>query len=141
MLHHRFVEFIPDSLEEGILYISVDYCTAIHKCVCGCGNKVVTPISPTAWQLSFNGRSVSLKPSIGNWNFDCQSHYWIENNKIRHAVQWSREEIESGRDRDANLKREFYLKDVSHIQVRSPERKLAPKSGIWRSVLKIFGII
>ena len=50
---HRFVEFIPDQIEEGILYISIEYCTAIHKCICGCGNEVVTPLSPTDWELEF----------------------------------------------------------------------------------------
>jgi hypothetical protein len=85
MLQHRFVEFMPETLEEGVLYVSMEYCTAIHNCVCGCGNKVVTPISPTDWQLQFNGKSVSLKPSIGNWSFDCQSHYWITNNKVSWA--------------------------------------------------------
>lgn len=87
-LKHEFVEFVPDILEEGVLYISVLHCSAIHKCVCGCGNEVVTPISPDDWQLSFNGRSVSLRPSIGNWNFDCKSHYWITNNEIRCASSW-----------------------------------------------------
>lgn len=94
ILQHKFVEFIPDVLEEGILYISIEYCTAIHKCVCGCGNEVVTPISPTDWEITFNGKSVSLSPSIGNWNFDCKSHYWIKNNTIKHVIKWSYCEIE-----------------------------------------------
>ena len=72
-------------IEEGILYISVEYCTAIHKCVCGCGNEVVTPLSPTDWEIIFDGKTVSLDPSIGNWNFDCKSHYWIIKNRIRFA--------------------------------------------------------
>jgi len=87
-VHHRFVEFIPDELEDGILYISLKYCTAIHKCVCGCGNEVVTPISPTDWLLSFDGKTISLYPSIGNWNFKCRSHYWITNNEIILAKKW-----------------------------------------------------
>jgi len=48
---HEFVEFIPATPEEGILYISIPYGTAIHMCACGCGNKVVTPISPAEWHL------------------------------------------------------------------------------------------
>ena len=82
-MQHKFVEFIPDVIEEGVLYISIEYCTAIHKCVCGCGNEVVTPLSPTDWELTFNGKTVSLDPSIGNWSFKCQSHYWIAKNSIR----------------------------------------------------------
>lgn len=97
ILQHRFVELIPEKVEEGILYISLEYCTAIHKCVCGCGNEVVTPISPKDWQLHFDGKTVSLSPSIGNWNFDCRSHYWIINNKVKFARKWSKEEIDSAR--------------------------------------------
>lgn len=87
-VQHRFVEFIPDELEDGILYISLHYCTAIHKCVCGCGNEVVTPISPDDWRLTFDGKTISLYPSIGNWNFECKSHYWITRNNIRFAEKW-----------------------------------------------------
>ena len=47
VLRHEFVEFIPDELEHGIIYISIRFATASHLCCCGCGNKVVTPIRPT----------------------------------------------------------------------------------------------
>ena len=75
---HKFVEYVPSVLDDGILYISMEYRTAVHLCVCGCGNKIVTPITPTDWQLTFDGKSVSLSPSIGNWNFECKSHYFIK---------------------------------------------------------------
>ena len=87
-LQHKFVEYMPDIIEDGVLYISFKYCTAIHKCVCGCGNEVVTPISPKGWILTFNGETVTLSPSIGNWNFACKSHYWIINNKIKMVRKW-----------------------------------------------------
>jgi hypothetical protein len=77
-----FVEFLPDELESGKLYISMQYATASHKCCCGCGRDVVTPISPTDWQLAFDGRSLSLTPSIGNWSYPCRSHYWIRHNRV-----------------------------------------------------------
>ena len=112
-ISHKFVEFIPDNLEDGIIYISLVYCTAIHKCFCGCGNEVVTPISPTDWQLSFNGKSVSLYPSIGNWNFDCKSHYWIKNNEVKWARKWSEEEIKNGRSHDSLNKDQYYGKKNS----------------------------
>lgn len=87
-LTHRFVEYIPDEIEEGILYISIPFCTAIHKCVCGCGNEVVTPISRKGWKLIFDGETVSLTPSIGSWNLACKSHYFITNNFIKFARSW-----------------------------------------------------
>lgn len=97
-LQHKFIEIIPDNLEQGILYISISYCTAIHKCVCGCGNEVVTPIAKDGWKLTFDGKSITLYPSIGNWKFDCRSHYWITSNEIIHARKWSSEEIEKGHE-------------------------------------------
>ena len=81
-LKHKFIEKIPDKIEEGVIYISMDHCTAIHSCACGCGNEVVTPFSPLDWNLKFDGKTISIRPSIGNWNFECKSHYWISNNRI-----------------------------------------------------------
>ncbi len=107
-LLHKFVEFIPEELEEEVIYITVQYRTAVHKCVCGCGNKVVTPLSPTDWKLIFDGKSISLSPSIGNWNFECRSHYWITNNVIHHASQWNEHQIDKGRKRDKRNKRKYF---------------------------------
>lgn len=75
-----FVEYVPDVLLEGILYIS-EYGTAIHLCLCGCKNKTVTPLTDDMWSLSVNiNGAVSLSPSIGNYSFPCRSHYIITNN-------------------------------------------------------------
>ena len=99
-LDHRFVEYVPDSLEEGVLYVSLRFATVLHLCCCGCGNEVVTPLDPTDWQMTFDGRSVSLMPSIGNWSFECQSHYWVTRNQVQWARQLSRREIRKVRVRD-----------------------------------------
>lgn len=99
-LVHEFVECIPEELKEGIIYISIKYATAAHKCCCGCGREVVTPLSPTDWKLTFDGESISLDPSIGNWSFPCHSHYWISRNAVRWARRWSQKEIEKGRARE-----------------------------------------
>lgn len=81
-LEHRFVEHIPQQVEPGVLYVSFAYATAIHSCCCGCGTQVVTPLSPTDWQMVFDGETVSLHPSIGNWNFPCRSHYFIKRDRV-----------------------------------------------------------
>ncbi|MDZ7840900.1 MAG: DUF6527 family protein [Gammaproteobacteria bacterium] len=107
-LSHEFVRTIPDELEERTLYISMDYATVVHKCCCGCGQEVVTPLSPTDWKLTYNGESVTLFPSIGNWGFDCRSHYWIDNSTVRWAEQWTPEQIEAGRAADRRLKGGYY---------------------------------
>lgn len=109
-LQHKFVEVIPEQLEDGVLYISLQYCIATHKCVCGCGNEVPTPISPTDWELTFDGKSVSLSPSIGNWNFPCKSHYFITKNVIRYARMWSSWEIDSAKKTDFKRKKKYFKK-------------------------------
>jgi hypothetical protein len=107
-LTHEFVEFIPDELKDGTIYVSLPYATVAHKCCCGCGNEVITPLSPTDWKLIFDGESISLHPSIGNWSFACQSHYWIDRNGIKWARRWSQEEIDDGRDYDSMAKESYY---------------------------------
>lgn len=136
MLQHKFVEFIPDKIEEGVLYVSIEYCTAIHKCACGCGNKVVTPLSPTDWQLTFNGKTLSLSPSIGNWNFDCQSHYWIRNNNVEFAGRWTDNEIRSGRENDLERKKEYFEdSDMSLEELVTHEN---PRLTIWQKIYRLF---
>nr|EGQ9114482.1 hypothetical protein [Vibrio parahaemolyticus] len=105
---HKFVEFIPENIEQGTLYISMQYATAMHKCACGCGNIVVTPFSPTDWKLLFNGDSVSLSPSIGNWSFPCRSHYFIRNDQVDWCSAWSKKQIQNGREADKKHKNEYY---------------------------------
>lgn len=107
-LKHEFVEFIPDNLEDGIIYISTKFAIASHKCCCGCGKEVVTPLSPTDWVLIFDGKTISLEPSIGNWSFDCRSHYWIQKNKVKWAEQWSQEKIAAGRAHDRLAKEKYF---------------------------------
>src|SRR5687768_8967073 len=107
-LRHEFVEFIPKVLEGDVVYISVAYATAVHLCCCGCGNKVVTPFSPTDWKLTFDGENVSFYPSIGNWNFPCKSHYWIRQNCVEWSARWSSVEIDEGRARDLRTKESHY---------------------------------
>lgn len=107
-LEHRFVEFIPKELEDDVIYISMRFKTIVHKCVCGCGNKTVTPLSPTDWKLIFNGKYISVAPSIGNWSFPCQSHYWITDNRVEWACKWTEGEIRAGRNYNRMKKDNYY---------------------------------
>ncbi len=81
-LRPLFVEQFPDEFESEILYVSMQYAICGHLCACGCGERVITPLSPTQWKLVYNGESVTLYPSIGNYAFACQSHYFLTNGKI-----------------------------------------------------------
>jgi hypothetical protein len=126
-IQHAFVDSAPDELVDGTLYVSIPFKTALHKCCCGCGREVVTPLSPARWALTFDGVSVSLYPSIGNWSFPCQSHYWIEGNKIVWDEKWSRREIDRARLAD---KRDIIKQyEESGTTIKSPGKKL---SRFWK---------
>ncbi|WP_334127926.1 DUF6527 family protein [Sneathiella sp.] len=86
----------------------MDYATVAHKCCCGCGLEVVTPLSPTDWKLTYDGVAVSLHPSVGNWSFPCRSHYWIDKGTVRWAGDWTQEQVNAGRAHDRRTKDRFF---------------------------------
>ena len=108
VIEHRFVRNIPRELDAGVLYISMDYATAVHSCCCGCGERVVTPFTPTDWRMTFDGESVSLHPSVGNWNQKCRSHYVIQRSHVLEAGPWSEAQVEAERRRDKRAKAAHY---------------------------------
>ncbi len=118
-LKPEFVEFIPAELEERTLYIAAKYRTVVHRCGCGCGRKIVTPLSPTAWKLTFDGLSVTLHPSVGNWNLPCKSHYWIDRNRVRWAPRWPPGQIEAGREAEARATAEYYGEEPVQVDPQS----------------------
>jgi hypothetical protein len=140
-IRHEIVEFIPKERETGVLYVSIPYATAVHDCFCGCATKVVTPISPVGWQLTFDGENVSLWPSIGNWSFACRSHYFIKKGAVVWADDMSEDEIAFGRARDREA-REAYLGIVSKAAEAAPQAAVAPsvksekKKAFWS---RLFG--
>lgn len=97
----EFVVGIPPDPEPGVLYVSMEYATSVHLCPCGCGLKVVLPLNPAQWRLCYDGETISLSPSVGNWQYPCRSHYWIRHNQVHWAGAWSDAQIERGRRRDA----------------------------------------
>ena len=109
---HRFVDVIPKEPDERVLYVSIEHAVAVHRCACGCGRKVVTPLAPIHWKLVFDGHSVSLSPSIGNHAFPCKSHYWLESGRVRWSYEMSREEVEAVRAQDKRQRAAFYGNDV-----------------------------
>ena len=110
-LDHIFIDTVPDELDEGILYISLKYRVIIHSCCCGCKNKVVTPLSPARWKMTFDGKTITLYPSIGNWNSECQSHYWINKSEVELARKWSNEKIIKGKAYEREKREEYYKKN------------------------------
>lgn len=129
-LEHRFVEHLPERLEPGVLYLSMEYATSAHSCCCGCGEEVVAPFTPTDWKMTFDGETVSLRPSIGNWTLKCRSHYVIDCGKVIEAGPWTEEQVEAERRRDRTAKARFFG--------QAPTETLADKAppparpGFWR---------
>ena len=120
-LQHQFVEYIPEDIEEGIMYISLLFGTVVHKCACGCGEEVVTPLGPTEWNFTYNGKAISLYPSIGNWSFDCKSHYWIDEGEVQWARSFTVEEVLEGRRKTKEYRKRYY----SHAETKN--LKISPK--------------
>ena len=132
----KFVDRFPAVLEDGEIYIAMEYGTAAHKCCCGCGSKVITPFGPTDWKLFYDGDTISLHPSIGNWNFPCQSHYWIRSNRVIRAPRMTRAEIEAGRNWDKELKETFYAGKYASEPLAPAGAAAAPaaKPSFWKRV-------
>lgn len=139
-----FVEFVPDKVEAGKLYISEQYGTAIHTCCCGCGEEVVTPLRPDRWQLIKNGGLVSLSPSIGNWDYACQSHYFIRDNRIVWAGKMSQQQIAKVQQRD-NAATRLYIaqKNAQREQESQAALKLpeSPAPSPWGALVAIWALI
>ncbi|MGJ5196555.1 DUF6527 family protein [Bradyrhizobium sp. SZCCHNR1082] len=136
-LRHRFVETMPDSIDPGVLYLSMEYATATHRCCCGCGEEVVTPFSPAQWQMSFDGDAVSLHPSIGNWNLRCRSHYVISAGRVIEAPQWTKAQIEAGRRRDKEARTKYLTGTPVVAGVSVPGEKRGKPSWLDRLMARL----
>ena len=142
-LKPEFVEYIPENLVEGIIYVSMKYKSARHKCACGCGNIVITPFKPNQWHLYSDGDSISLSPSIGNWNFACRSHYWITKNIIQWSDEWSKVEIDNGRKKEILKAEKFYnAKKLPLKEDKSPipksKRSIKADAHNWKKFFNFF---
>ena len=78
----QIVHRIPVILQPGLLYVCFDCNVVVHLCACGCSEKVVLPIDPQFWSVRYDGETVTISPSIGNYQYPCKSHYWIRENKV-----------------------------------------------------------
>ena len=95
-------------------------------------------MKPTDWKLTFDGKTVTLDPSIGNWSFPCRSHYWLRNNKVQWAGDWSQARIDANREYDRRAKNRYFTgfeEGHSEIPAAKPEspQPLA-KRLLWRKL-------
>lgn len=127
VLNH--VKYMPKELSQGILYVSMEYAVAGHLCACGCGTKVITPLGSTEWSFSERNGLPTLRPSIGNWQMPCRSHYFVTEGQIQWEGQWSDAMIAAGR-RSEEQRRQAYYQSLD--QERGFWRRL------WNSIRKLF---
>ena len=104
-VQHEFVEYVPEDLEDGVVYVSPEFRVAVHSCLCGCQCEVVTPLDPEEWRVTFDGTSITLAPSIGNWAFPCRSHYIIERGQVIWVEQSGRASLVERSARLVRLRR------------------------------------
>lgn len=128
----KLIDHLPIHLEEGVLYVSEEFEIAGHLCPCGCGSKIITPLGVNEWTFSVYNGKPTLKPSIGNWQLPCQSHYWIDGGKILWSYKWSEDEIKAGQLAEELQRKEYYEK-----RVQAPIHKVS----IWESIKKKFSKI
>lgn len=102
------VRYMPKELKPGVLYVSEEFGAAAHLCACGCGAKIRTPLGPTEWTLEETDGQPTLRPSVGNWQQACQSHYWIYRGDVIWSYKWTPEQIAAGRRRDEERRRVYY---------------------------------
>jgi len=124
------VHYIPKELKPGVLYVSEEFCTAAHLCACGCGSKVRTPLGPTEWFLKESNNGPTLRPSVGNWQLPCQSHYWISQGRIKWSKKWTPDEIAKGR-RKEHARRCVYYETLENQDGGILRR-------FWRRMRKLF---
>ena len=115
-LRHEFVDYVPEHLNEDVLYVSIPFGTVVHLCACGCGEEVVTPLGPAEWKLTYDGRTVSLAPSIGNWDFHCRSHYWVVEGNVRWARGFSKVEVAQVREKARRRRADYYGRGMTKMQ-------------------------
>jgi hypothetical protein len=134
-LEHCFVDHIPEAIEPGVLYVSMNYATAAHQCCCGCGNEVITPIAPTDWSLIFDGESISLSPSIGSWTLPCSSHYFVDRGRAIEAPPWSERQAAAEQARDRRAKANYYAQApnlATGLAEPAPTR-----AGVWQTIRRL----
>ena len=74
--------------------------------------------------MIFDGDTVSLSPSVGNWTLDCRSHYVIKRGRVIEAGPWSDEQVASERLRDKKAKATHYSIKKSEVEAASAPIKI-----------------
>jgi len=126
------VRFVPKVLEPGLLYVSEEFGAAVHLCACGCGSKVSTPLGATEWSLEEGASGPTLRPSVGNWQLPCRSHYLITNGSIAWCGAWTPAQVAAGRRAEQDRRRD-------HFDALARARGGGVFRRFWRWIKSLFG--
>jgi hypothetical protein len=127
----EFVGSLPQTLPaEGTVYISIPRRATAHLCMCGCGEKVVHPLRPYRWSLTYDGETISMSPSIGNSGLACRSHYWIKKSRVEWWAPLTDDQIAFG------MRRDGWSKSAHSTDIPGGyERAAEPGRRWWRKLL------
>lgn len=138
-LTHLFVDDMPNQLDRGILYVSLQFDTMAHLCCCGCGHEIITPLSPSDWNFTYDGSALTVNPSIGNWSYACRSHYVIRRGQVIWAGSWSNEQVAFGRAKDRETKaRQFDELPLREIEDERGNRFATRSGGVFHRLKRWF---
>ena len=80
---HKFIRYMPDKIQPGIIYITVFYGQITFRCPCVRGEvikRILKPGQVNPFWFEFDGHTVTLGPQIVS--VQCQTHFRIINNKV-----------------------------------------------------------
>jgi Family of unknown function (DUF6527) len=125
------VHYVPAVLEPGVLYVSEEYKIAMHLCACGCGSKVPVSLGPAGWTVTERNGRPTIRPSIGNGQLPCRSHYLISDGKVEWVPAMSAAQTVAALKSD-HRRREAYYGDLN----RQPPWWLRA----WKALLDWIGL-
>jgi hypothetical protein len=103
---------LPEALEEGVVYVSEEYEVAALNCACGCGHKITLLLDDGHEIRDVEGMP-NVWPSIGVWDAQCRSHFFIRNGEVLWAEHWSEEKIQAAMERQLE-------RHISSTKAREP---------------------
>jgi hypothetical protein len=72
---------IPKLMKPGVVYHDTEFELAELLCPCGCGHRI-TLLVPDGHQISVDGTTPSVSPSIAVCDAPCGSHFFIREGEV-----------------------------------------------------------
>jgi hypothetical protein len=79
-------EEVPDKIGKAVYLVGLPKTKwVVFSCPCGCGEKLSVNLMYSIyphWQLRLEKGTISLRPSVWIDNKGCNSHFWIDKNRV-----------------------------------------------------------